>query len=223
VPYRVPLRETFSQKVQAEGRHVKQSGGHGQYAKCQIEVEPLAPGAGFEFADKVVGGAVPRQFIPSVEKGVRSQMAKGVLAGYPMVDIRVTLFDGKAHSVDSSDAAFQMAGAVGLREAAKKPGAISLLEPVVTLSILVDDEHVGAIMSDLSSRRGRLTGNESVAGGRTMVKVEVPQFEVTGYATDLRSMSRGTGSFTSEYLGHEPMPPHRVEAVIKEAEAARQK
>ncbi|MDR1633461.1 MAG: elongation factor G-like protein EF-G2 [Bifidobacteriaceae bacterium] len=221
VPYRVPLRETFNQKVTAEGRHVKQSGGHGQYAKCQVEIEPLPPGSGFEFVDKVVGGAVPRQFIPSVEKGVKSQMLKGVLAGYPVVDIRVTLFDGKAHSVDSSDAAFQMAGAVALREAAKKAGAINLLEPVVTMSILVDDEHVGAIMSDLSSRRGRLTGTEAVAGGRTMVKAEVPQFEVTNYATDLRSMSRGTGSFTSDYLGHEPMPPHRVEAVIAEAAAAR--
>ncbi|MDR2373804.1 MAG: elongation factor G-like protein EF-G2 [Bifidobacteriaceae bacterium] len=221
IPYRVALRETFNQKLTAEGRHVKQSGGHGQYAKCQVEVEPLAPGAGFEFVDKVVGGAVPRQFIPSVEKGVKAQMAKGVLAGYPVVDIRVTLFDGKAHSVDSSDAAFQMAGAVALREAAKKAGVINLLEPVVTMSILVDDEHVGAIMSDLSSRRGRLTGTESVAGGRTMVKAEVPQFEVTNYATDLRSMSRGTGSFTSDYLGHEPMPPHRVEAVIAEAAKAK--
>jgi elongation factor G len=217
LPYRVPLRETFNQKVTAEGRHVKQSGGHGQYAKVQVEVEPLGPGSGFEFVDKVVGGAVPRQFIPSVEKGVRAQMAKGVLAGYPMVDIRVTLFDGKAHSVDSSDAAFQMAGSLALREAARKAGAISLLEPVVTMSILVDDEHVGSVMSDLSSRRGRLTGTESVAGGRTMVKAEVPQFEVTNYAIDLRSMSRGTGSFTSEYLGHEPMPPHRMEAVIAEA------
>jgi elongation factor G len=220
VPYRVPLRETFNQKVTAEGRHVKQSGGHGQYAKAQVEVEPLPAGSGFEFVDKVVGGAVPRQFIPSVEKGVRAQMAKGVLAGYPMVDIRVTLFDGKAHSVDSSDAAFQMAGSLALREASKKAGVISLLEPVVTMSILVDDEHVGAIMSDLSSRRGRLTGTETVAGGRTMVKAEVPQFEVTNYAIDLRSMSRGTGSFTSEYLGHEAMPPHRTEAVI--AEAAKQ-
>ncbi|MDR1798829.1 MAG: elongation factor G-like protein EF-G2 [Bifidobacteriaceae bacterium] len=219
VPYRVMMRETFAQKVQAEGRHVKQSGGHGQYAKCMIEVEPLGPGGGFEFVDKVVGGAVPRQFIPSVEKGVRAQMAKGVLAGYPMVDIRVTLFDGKAHSVDSSDAAFQMAGSLALKEAASKPGAISLLEPVVSMSILVDDENVGAVMSDLSSRRGRLTGTESVAGGRTMVKAEVPQFEVTGYAIDLRSMSRGTGSFTSEYIGHEPMPPHRVDAVIAEAAA----
>ncbi|MCL2803242.1 MAG: elongation factor G-like protein EF-G2 [Micrococcales bacterium] len=224
LPYRVPLRETFKQKVTAEGRHVKQSGGHGQFAKCQIEVEPLPPGSGFEFADKVVGGSVPRQFIPSVEKGVKAQMAKGVLAGYPVVDIRVTLFDGKAHSVDSSDAAFQTAGSIGLREAANdKSNPVALLEPVVEMSILVDDENVGAIMSDLSSRRGRLTGTESVPGGRTMVKAEVPQFEVTSYAIDLRSMSRGTGSFTSDYLGHEPMPPHRIEAVIAEAKAEKEK
>jgi len=221
LPYRVPLRETFNQKVTAEGRHVKQSGGHGQFAKIMIEVEPLPPGSGFEFADKVVGGAVPRQFIPSVEKGLKAQMAKGVLAGYPLVDIKVTLFDGKAHSVDSSDAAFQMAGAVGLREAANaKTNPVVLLEPVVEMSILVDDENVGAVMSDLSSRRGRLTGTESVPGGRTMVKAEVPQFEVTSYAIDLRSMSRGTGSFTSDYLGHEPMPTHRMEAVIAEAKAS---
>jgi len=221
LPYRVPLRETFSQKVTAEGRHVKQSGGHGQFAKIMIEVEPLPPGTGFEFVDKVVGGSVPRQFIPSVEKGLKAQMAKGVLAGYPLVDIKVTLFDGKAHSVDSSDAAFQMAGAVGLREAANaKTNPVVLLEPVVEMSILVDDENVGAIMSDLSSRRGRLTGTEAVPGGRTMVKAEVPQFEVTSYAIDLRSMSRGTGSFTSDYLGHEPMPSHRMEAVIAEAKAS---
>jgi elongation factor G len=216
VPYRVPLRETFAKAVTAKGRHVKQSGGHGQYAVCDVKIEPLPPRSGFEFVDKVVGGAVPRQFIPSVEKGVRAQMAKGVLAGYPVVDFRVTLFDGKAHSVDSSDAAFQMAGSLALREAAQTPGAVTLLEPVVELAILVDDEHVGAIMSDLSSRRGRLTGTESVAGGRTMVKAEVPEFEVTTYAIDLRSMSRGTGSFTKAYLGHEPMPPHRVDAVIAE-------
>ncbi|MDR0504196.1 MAG: elongation factor G-like protein EF-G2, partial [Bifidobacteriaceae bacterium] len=175
VPYRVQLRETFSGKVEAKGRHVKQSGGHGQYAVCDIIVEPLPAGSGFEFVDKVVGGAVPRQFIPSVEKGVKSQMVKGVVAGYPVVDIRVTLYDGKAHSVDSSDAAFQMAGALALKEAASKPGMVSLLEPVVTMTIVVEDEYVGAVMSDLSSRRGRLTGTESIAGGRTMVKAEVPE------------------------------------------------
>ncbi|MDR1294239.1 MAG: elongation factor G-like protein EF-G2 [Bifidobacteriaceae bacterium] len=217
VPYRVPLRETFTQKVEARGRHVKQSGGHGQYAVCEVVVEPLPSGSGFEFVDKVVGGSVPRQFIPSVEKGVRAQMAKGVLAGYPLVDIRVTLFDGKAHSVDSSDAAFQTAGSLALRDAATKGSPVSLLEPVTTMTIVVDDDHVGTIMSDLSSRRGRLTGTESIAGGRTMVKAEVPEFEVVSYAVDLRSMARGTGSFTREYLGHEAMPAHRIDAVLEAA------
>ncbi|MCL2787137.1 MAG: EF-Tu/IF-2/RF-3 family GTPase, partial [Micrococcales bacterium] len=217
VPYRVQLRETFSGPCEARGRHVKQSGGHGQYAICEVKIEPLPPASGFEFVDKVVGGAVPRQFIPSVEKGVRAQMSKGVLAGYPLVDIRVTLFDGKAHSVDSSDAAFQMAGSLAIKEASSKPGAISLLEPVVTMTIVVDDEHVGAIMSDLSSRRGRLTGTEAVGGGRTAVKAEVPEFEITSYAVDLRSMSRGTGSFARDYLGHEPMPSHRIDAVLEAA------
>ncbi|MDR1151865.1 MAG: elongation factor G-like protein EF-G2 [Bifidobacteriaceae bacterium] len=217
VPYRVPLRETFTTKVEARGRHVKQSGGHGQYAVCEVIVEPLPPGSGFEFVDKVVGGSVPRQFIPSVEKGVRAQMAKGVLAGYPLVDIRVTLFDGKAHSVDSSDAAFQTAGSLSLRDAASKGSPVSLLEPVTTMTIVVDDDHVGTIMSDLSSRRGRLTGTESIAGGRTMVKAEVPEFEVVNYAVDLRSMARGTGSFTREYRGHEAMPAHRIDAVLEAA------
>jgi elongation factor G len=221
VPYRVPLRETFARKVDdALGRHVKQSGGHGQFAICHIAVEPLPAGSGFEFVDKVVGGAVPRQFIPSVEKGVKSQMSKGVIAGYPVQDIRVTLFDGKAHSVDSSDAAFQMAGSLALKEAAtKEPGNVSLLEPVMSMTIVVDDEYVGAVMSDLSTRRGRLTGTESLPGGRTMVRADVPEFEITNYAVDLRSMSRGTGSFTREYLRHEPMPSHRIDAVLEAAKA----
>jgi elongation factor G len=217
VAYRVPLRETFGASATAEGRHVKQSGGHGQYAKCSITVEPLPSGSGFEFVDKVVGGAVPRQFIPSVEKGVKSQMAKGVLAGYPVVDIRVTLFDGKAHSVDSSDAAFQMAGSLGLKEAANKGGNVQLLEPVMAMTVVVGDEYLGNIMSDLPSRRGRLTGTESLGNGRTVVKAEVPEFEITNYAVDLRSMSRGTGSFSREYIGHEPMPSHRIDAVLEAA------
>jgi elongation factor G len=207
VPVRVQLRETFAAAASGHGRHVKQSGGHGQYAVCDITVEPLGSGAGFEFVDKVVGGAVPRQFIPSVEKGVRTQMERGVAAGYPVVDIRVTLTDGKSHSVDSSDMAFQTAGALALKEAAKAT-QVHMLEPVDELSVLVSDEYVGAIMGDLSTRRGRVTGTEPVGTGRTMVKAEVPQVEITRYAVDLRSLSHGTGTFSRAYIRHEPMPSH---------------
>jgi elongation factor G len=205
VELRVPLRETFATKAAAKGRHVKQSGGHGQYAICDIEVEPLPHGGEFEFVDKVVGGSVPRQFIPSVEKGVRAQMEKGVSAGYPLVDIRVTLFDGKAHSVDSSDMAFQMAGGLALKEAAAK-AKVSLLEPVDTVSVMIPDDLVGAVMSDLSGRRGRVLGTERVGDDRTMVRAEVPQTEITRYAIDLRALSHGAASFSREFARYEPMP-----------------
>ncbi|MEV6413700.1 elongation factor G-like protein EF-G2 [Kribbella sp. NPDC051718] len=205
VELRVPLRETFGGKAKGHGRHVKQSGGHGQYAVCDIEVEPLPDGADFEFVDKVVGGAVPRQFIPSVEKGIRAQMERGVGAGYPMVNIRVTLLDGKAHSVDSSDMAFQMAGGLALREAATAT-KVNLLEPVDLVSVLTPDDLVGAVMSDLSGRRGRLLGTERVGESRTLVKAEVPQVEITRYAIDLRSLSHGAASFTRSFARYEPMP-----------------
>ena len=204
---RVPLRETVAGKAQGLGRNVKQTGGHGEFGICHIEVEPLPSGSGFEFVDKIVGGVVPRQFIPSVEKGVRAQLEQGVVAGYPMVDIRVTLFDGKAHSVDSSDMAFQKAGRAALKDAASK-AKVLLLEPVDELSVLVDDEYVGAVLSDVSSRRGRVLGTEPVAGGRTLVKAEVPELELIRYAIDLRSMSHGTGSFSRSYLRYEPLPSH---------------
>ena len=209
---RVPLRETVAGKARGLGRNVKQTGGHGEFGVCHIEVEPTPSGTGFEFVDKVVGGVVPRQFIPSVEKGVRAQLELGVLAGYPMVDVRVTLFDGKAHSVDSSDMAFQKAGKLALRDAADK-AKVLLLEPVDELSVLVADDYVGAVMSDLSSRRGRVLGTEPVAGGRTLVKAEVPQLEITRYAIDLRSMSHGTGSFSRSYLRYEPLPSHLADKV----------
>ncbi|WP_066943832.1 elongation factor G-like protein EF-G2 [Microtetraspora fusca] len=217
IPLRVPLRETFGGRAQGMGRNVKQTGGHGQYAICHIEVEPLPSGGGLEFVDKIVGGVVPRQFIPSVEKGVRAQMERGVLAGYPVVDIRVTLYDGKAHSVDSSDMAFQVAGQLALKEAAAKVSAL-LLEPVDEVSVLVSDEFVGAVMSDLSSRRGRVLGSEPAGGGRTLVKAEVPELEITRYAVDLRSMSHGTGTFHREFLRYEPLPAHLAEKVAAAAE-----
>ncbi|MEU8177794.1 elongation factor G-like protein EF-G2 [Microbispora hainanensis] len=214
---RVPLRETFAGKAQGMGRNVKQTGGHGQYAICHIEVEPLPSGGGFEFVDKIVGGVVPRQFIPSVEKGVRAQMERGVVAGYPMVDVRVTLYDGKAHSVDSSDMAFQIAGQLALKEAASKV-ATHLLEPVDEVSVLVSDDYVGAVMSDLSSRRGRVLGTEPVGTGRTLVRAEVPQLEITRYAIDLRSLSHGTGTFSRSFLRYEPLPAHLADKVAAASE-----
>ncbi|OUC99886.1 elongation factor G-like protein EF-G2 [Streptosporangium minutum] len=212
IELRVPLRETFGGRCQALGRNVKQTGGHGQFAICHLEVEPLPSGEGFEFVDKIVGGVVPRQFIPSVEKGVRNQMQRGVVAGYPMVDVRVTLYDGKAHSVDSSDMAFQIAGALALKEAAAKVPTL-LLEPVDEVAVLVSDDHVGAVMSDLSSRRGRVLGTEQVGVGRTLVRAEVPELEITRYAIDLRSMSHGTGTFQRTFLRYEPLPAHLVDKV----------
>jgi elongation factor G len=204
-PFLVSLRETFGGPGKGLGRHVKQSGGHGQYAVCHIEVEPLPEGGGFEFVDKVVGGAIPRNFIPSVEKGVRAQMEKGVRAGYPMVDLRVILTDGKAHTVDSSDMAFQMAGGLAQREAAAST-TITLLEPYDVVAVVVPDDHVGATMSDLSSRRARLLGTDKVGDDRTVINAEVPQTELVRYAVDLRSATHGAGSFTRSFGHYEPMP-----------------
>jgi elongation factor G len=204
-PFLVSLRETFGGPGKGLGRHVKQSGGHGQYAVCHIEVEPLPEGGGFEFVDKVVGGSVPRQFIPSVEKGVRAQMERGVRAGYPMVDLRVTLTDGKAHAVDSSDMAFQMAGSLALREAAASAD-VTMLEPYDVVAVVVPDDHIGPTMSDLSSRRARLLGTDKVGDDRTVIHAEVPQTELVRYAVDLRSSTHGAGSFTRSFGHYEPMP-----------------
>jgi len=216
VDLRVPLRETIGGKAQGLGRNVKQTGGHGEYGICHIEIEPLTDSAGFEFVDKIVGGVVPRQFIPSVEKGVRWQMDQGVLAGYPMTGVRVTLYDGKAHAVDSSDMAFQKAGRLALKDAVDKATPM-LLEPVDEVNVLVPDDYVGAVMSDLSSRRGRVLGTGPIPGGRTLVKAEIPELEITRYSIDLRSVSHGTGSFTRSYLRHEPLPSHLAAKVAADS------
>ncbi|GAB3208645.1 elongation factor G-like protein EF-G2 [Marinactinospora thermotolerans] len=217
---RIPLRQTFTIPAQGMGRNVKQSGGHGEYGVCHIKVEPLPSGSGLEFVDEIVGGVVPRQYVPSVEKGVRAQMEQGVGPGYPVVDIRVTLYDGKAHSVDSSDMAFQKAGRLALRDAAEK-GQVTLLEPVDELSVVVADAYMGAVMSDLSSRRGRVVGTESLPGGRTLIRAEVPQAEIARYAIDLRSVSHGTGTFSRRYLRHEALPRHLADRYVTPKAGAR--
>ncbi|MFV0461735.1 MAG: elongation factor G-like protein EF-G2 [Nostocoides sp.] len=204
-PVKVAVHETVRAVAKGTGRHVKQSGGHGQYAICHIVIEPLGQGGGFEFVDEVVGGAVPRQFIPSVEKGVRAQLDKGV-NGYPMVDVRVRLVDGKAHSVDSSDAAFQVAGALALRDAANAAG-IQLLEPMDDVAITVADDYVGAILSDLATRRGRVRGTEPAdEEGRTLVRADVPALELIRYTSSLRSLAHGSGSFARTPSYYAPVP-----------------
>ena len=197
------MRETMAGAGNGLGRHVKQSGGHGQYAVCEIEVEPLPRGSGFEFAERVVGGVVPRQFIPSVEKGVRAQMARGC-GGHPMVDVRVTLTGGKAHSVDSSDMAFQSAGALALREAANTAGVL-LLEPYDEVEVTVPDDLVGTVMSDLSSRRGRVLGQDTADGDGRRTRARAVLGELIRYPIDLRSATHGTGSFTRTFASYEPV------------------
>jgi elongation factor G len=216
-PVRVALRETFASGGKGHGRHVKQSGGHGQYAVCDIEVEPLPRGSGFEFVDRIVGGVVPNNYIPSVEKGVRTQMERGIAAGYPVVDLRVTLFDGKAHSVDSSDAAFQTAGGLALKDAAEK-AQTQLLEPVDEVTIRVPEQFVGAVMSDMSGRRGRLLGTES-DGDKSVIRAEVPATELVRYAVELRAMTSGSGTFGRSFARYDPMPSHLADQVKKEAAA----
>ncbi|WP_431729216.1 elongation factor G-like protein EF-G2 [Verrucosispora sp. TAA-831] len=206
-PVRVPMRETLTAPSRGHGRHVKQSGGHGQYAVCDIEVEPLPRGGGFEFVDRVVGGAVPHHYVPSVEKGVRTQMERGLVAGHPVVDLRVTLVDGKAHSVDSSDAAFQTAGALALRDAAEQGGPI-VLEPVDEVTVRVPDGSVGAVMGDLSGRRGRVLGTEPDPDveGRTLIRAEVPATGLLRYAVELRAMTAGAGTFRRSFLRYDSHP-----------------
>lgn len=205
VAHRVALRETFATSTTGHGRLVKQSGGHGQYAVCDLEIEPLPAGSGVVFDERVVGGAVPRQFIPSVEKGVRAQTAKGVVTGNPMVDVRVTLVDGKAHSVDSSDAAFQAAAGLALRDAASRTET-RMLEPVAAVRVVVPEEHLGAVLGDLSSRRGRVLGTEAPEPGVALLRAEVPEVELSRYPVELRAITQGTADFARMYLRHEPMP-----------------
>jgi elongation factor G len=210
---RVAYRETIAGSARAEGRHVKQSGGHGQYGVCVIEVEPTTRGEGFVWEDKIFGGSVPQNFRPSVEKGIRDTMEKGVVAGYPMVDVRVRLVDGKYHTVDSSDMAFQIAGSLAIRKAAADASPV-LLEPVMDVEVRVPERFLGDIMSDLNGRRGKIAGTDPQNGWQA-VRAMVPESEMLRFALDLRSMTQGRGTFTMSFSHYEEMPQHIAKGLIE--------
>ena len=210
---KIPYRETIRAVANAEGKHKKQTGGHGQYGHCKVRFEPLD--GDFEFGDEVVGGAVPKSYIPAVEKGLKECMAKGVLAGYPVTGVRAVLYDGSYHDVDSSEMAFKAAAALAFKEGIKNAKPV-LLEPVMKLKAAVSNEYLGAVMGDISKRRGRILDN-TTEGDLTIVVAEVPLSEITKYATDLRGMTRGQGKFSTEFVRYEEVPPQMAEKIIADA------
>jgi elongation factor G len=219
-PPRVPYQETIRASATAHGRHKKQSGGRGQFGDCHIEIEPLHASSddhadGFEFVDRIKGGVIPSSFIPAVEKGVREAMESGVLAGYPVRGVRVRLFDGQYHSVDSSEIAFKLAGVQAMKDALEHADPV-LLEPIMLVTLSVPEEHVGDVIGDLNSRRGRPQGMEPV-GAMTEIKAEVPMAEMLTYAPDLRSITQGQGDYTLEFLRYEELPGHLAQKVVEQA------
>jgi elongation factor G len=216
---KVPYKETIRGAAKAQGKHKRQTGGHGQYGDAWIELSPLPRGQGFEFEDAVVGGVIPRNFIPAVEKGVRELLPQGLLAGYPIVDVKVKLYDGSYHDVDSSEMSFKIAAHLGFKKAFEMCKPV-LLEPIMTIAITVPDEHMGDVIGDLNSRRGKVLGAET-KGHAQVIRAHVPMAEVLRYAPDLRSMTSGRGDFALEFSHYEEVPPHLAERVIKEAQAAK--
>ena len=210
---KVPYKETIKKKVRMQGKHKKQSGGHGQYGDCWIDMEPLPRGSGFEFVDGVVGGVIPRQYIPAVEKGILEACPKGVIAGFPCIDFRVTLNDGSFHAVDSSEMAFKIAGSLAFKKAAEAANPV-LLEPIMKVTITTPDEHMGDIMGDLNGRRGRVLGMDS-AGKNQVINAQVPMSEFLTYAPDLRSMTGGRGMFAMEFSHYDEVPVQMAEKIIE--------
>jgi elongation factor G len=220
-PPRVPYQETIRKPAKAHGRHKKQTGGRGQFGDCHIEIEPLEPGSGFEFIDAIKGGVIPHGFIPAVEKGVQEAMQEGVVAGYPVKDVRVRLYDGSYHTVDSSEMAFKVAGSLAMKQALEQAGPV-LLEPIMLVTVNAPEDSVGDVIGDLNSRRGRPLGMEPVGAGMTEVKAEVPMSEMLSYAPDLRSITGGQGEFTMEFERYEEVPGHLAGKVVDEARAEKE-
>ena len=216
---KIPYRETITNKAEAEYLHKKQTGGHGQYARVALRVEPRGRGDGFEFEVKIVGGSVPRNYIPAVEKGVTEALPGGVVAHYPLTDLKVTLYDGKHHDVDSSDIAFKLAGSQALKEATQKAKPI-LLEPIMTIRVEVPDTATGDVMSDLNGRRARVLGMEPSGEGHSTVIAEGPMAEFRRYATELRSLTGGRGTFSATFERYDPVPDHVSKKVVEAAAAA---
>ena len=217
LPLRIPYRETIKGTAKYESRYIKQSGGKGQYAVAHLEVEAQPEGAGYEFVNKISGGAIPQNFIPSVDKGIQGALTEGVLAGYPVIDVKATLFDGKFHSVDSSDMAFQICASIGFKEACKLAG-LTLLEPWVDVEIKVPESMLGDIMGDISSKRGRVVGTVSERPGQQTVSAQAPAAEMAQYAIDLRSMTGGRGTFSMAFSHYEEVPQHLQQSVVDDAE-----
>ncbi len=213
---KVPYRETLKSKVsEVQGRHKKQSGGRGQFGDCWIHMEPLGSGGGYEFVDQIVGGAIPGQYIPAVDKGIQEAAQRGYLAGYPLIDFKVSLYDGSYHKVDSSEMAFKLAGSAAFRAACKKAG-VKLLEPIMQITVSVPDSFMGDVIGDLSGRRGKVLGSEANAGV-TDIRAHVPMSEVLRYAPDLNSMTQGQGTYTMEFAHYEEAPPNITEKVVAES------
>ncbi|MCY0881797.1 MAG: elongation factor G, partial [Firmicutes bacterium] len=210
----VAYKETIRKSVEAEGKFIRQTGGRGQYGDAWLRVEPLEAGTGFEFVNKVVGGAIPKEYIPAVEQGVREALGSGVLAGYPVIDLRATLFDGSYHEVDSSEMAFKIAGSMAFKAACQKASPV-LLEPIMSVEVIVADEYMGDVIGDLNARRGRIEGMEPRAGGVQAIRGFVPLAEMFGYATDLRSRTQGRGNYTMQFSHYDEAPRHVTEEIIK--------
>lgn len=217
---KVAYMETITTKAEAQGRHKKQTGGRGQFGDCWLRLEPQPRGVGYEYVDAIVGGSIPRQWIPSVDKGIHEALGRGILAGYPIVDVKATCFDGSFHTVDSSDMAFQLAGVLGFQAAAAKANPV-LLEPVMEMEIVVPEEYMGDVIGDINTKRGKVLGMEPVGGGRQKVRAQAPQSEVLRYSIDLRSIARGRGKFSSKFSHYEEMQAHAAQQVIAEAERAK--
>ncbi|MDI6797872.1 MAG: elongation factor G, partial [Desulfatibacillaceae bacterium] len=214
---KVPYRETIKKKVRVQGRHKKQTGGHGQFGDCWVVFEPLERGSGFEFVDAIVGGVVPKTYIPAVEKGILEASARGALAGFPTVDFRATLDFGSYHTVDSSEMAFKIAGSLAYKKAMEEAQP-TLLEPVMKIAITVPEDATGDIMGDLNSRRGRVLGMDT-KGKNQVVEAHVPLAEILTYAPDLNSMTGGRGVYTMEFSHYDEVPAHLASKVIEAAKA----